>query len=1264
MNGNVPYMWDSNSAAQVSGLMQQNSQYNSPNWTMSSALLGHAFGTLPPLPNGYNRTTFNEERAWAANSYKEGISSALWGGAVIGASTYGVFGNPLQDLVGRFTNQGIPDAVLRRSGFSSAAEYMANNQSKFMRYVNYGADASGNINWNVVGGGLYHAPTNWAAKGANSVFNAWNSVASASFRFGQWGGGHVGEMGGHIVGQATRGILNAGGAITEGIINKATGGMSSAVISSINTAGADLALDATQQLALPGISNTAKAWHTVRQSVGGFLQSPFRVTTASVASGIAGGGRMVGAVVGGMLNPLSLLQMYATDKAFQYAGNMMDISSVSSQIEADLMAKSDRILRGGASDMERGVSSGMTSAQRNRTTEMIKSMAMGSAMGADLFGMGKHSIFGGQQGYADRLKELKAILNVGTDMGMFDYSKSFDDFEKKFKETVKVVDKMSKLIQKSKGEVMALVAGMQQEGIFNPTMAGKSIENRDVAARLTGVDLSTTMLEGSMGAQMSMQRGLGAQFGGNRMAANRRLMGRAISNGDLSREDIFNMGGEQQIITSMTASDINLAADENVLAELAFMVERGRDGKVSFNRNKLAGTRADAMSAARSRIAKDNREWLRSAEGYSRTAQGYVQGGLFIDRAEDVQMAIRQGKITGEDLDMVQASLIMQSYMQGNPTATKDQQQANLVEAYVRMGTPRELAIIKAKNMSGGYSGAVSEENRRIAASRFKDDRENNRVGYYGAGYYAANALGAVTSMFTGKTWQQASQDMYYSLTGETGGRTASDRAFVRYQNNEAMSISERVANMSSQEMRDAIEYNSMRGGPVAINNELAGVNAARVKGVRGAMDVTEENKAIRAGMKRSRAYATGYTENGGLARNSLESFIGDAGFKSGEKYYVAGKLIKQAAAGNKVFLTEQLNADVSGALALAYDEMLAAGISTEEAQAQLANINANLSTTDAKGKVVRYSDLENSSEYGGQNKLSEWEADGIRIRLGMETKTTLGKVAAATSFMSGKVLMKFKGSWRMRSIDTKGIVGLRAGDTKFLNLIDDSKDALLSGKSIKIDGKDMSRDELVKRIRDIEANNPEMGPLMDYYMDIVSDTTGTEAERRERVQINREVGRTVRDAGRLKYEDSSNALASKVAQDIAKRKSAVNGMSAGAIALVDELGRVIAGQSTDAAKNLLKGGKLEGLEKFGVDTNKYFDVIKNGKTPDQAIKDLANDLSENLTANATGPEGTAGSTGNEGTAADVAEKYKDASETVEKAAATLKECLKALRLM
>jgi len=1155
MNG--AFRWDPTVARSMATLMQnQNPQSAQTDWGFASAVGGHAFGTMPDLPGGYNRTSFNEERELASKGFTSGFGAAATAfGATVGA-TYAIWGSPVKDLAARFPNPLTSAAAATTGGVYSAAYK--------------------------VGQGM---------------------ASSAAMPFG--------HAGGWVAGQATRGVLNTGHWAAGRAANFLSLGGTDAIAGKMASWGTSMATSGAEGLASIAATNPdqvrfgATNFNKFKVAFGEILsQSTFHKGTAKLAGGMARlGASAAGATAGFLLNPMTLAGMYASDKAIGYAGNIMTNFETEHQAEKDMVAKSDRILQFGGSDTSRGLAGGMTSAQRGRLVDTMKGIAVSSAMSSDLMGMGKNSIFGGQTAYTERFKELKSMLSVGTDMGMFDASKSFDDFEKKFVETVKVVDKMSKMIRKTKGEVMALVGSMQNEGVFNANEAGRAIGKRDFAARATGVDIGTTMMEANMGAQMGMQAGFSSLYGSSRMTENRLVVGRAKRTGLLSREDIFRLGGEQNVITEMTAADMSVLQDKNVLTEMARMVTRDEvTGEIKFDKGMIDRGKAAASSHSEAVLQGRVRVNMRNGRSFSKLVGADIEGGEFIDKSQIVKEALAKGIIDADSLTEIRAYTQQQEMMANRPGSSMVSKREALRMNYIRNGVSADVADMMARQYSGEFSGEMLNETLAVKRDRITEEREQNKVG--SPGYYASRiaggALHILGSVFGGfspglkpsKNATQISEDIYTAVAAQSGKEAETREAF-RYRGL-GESDSSVLASTTYQERLNLLKHgksfdmsNTALGKTFA---QLEGVTSAYMSGTISSL-TSNKNADLRKRMAWSNLNTSGVDSKGRNKSDTLASFFNIEGEG------VDSEIRNQLLGDGPIVMNEGNAAKLANLLETAKVTALSREGLTEKQRLTIESdykgygerIKLGSSAGPSLSEFKMIAERKHQLFSGRSEAAREYFKDGYIVN--SEARRDFFHALGGMQGVSDMAKLKGISLVGMDKIGEKLVNTLKGGgdvsDEELLFLRDITSvagtRALAKGSERITTGSiDMSREEALKYMQRLGAKDEGLGLLLDAHRGAIKDTKNINHEVLSRVR------KLIGQADDVRNWDKNNTLRSEIVNELSSRQTILGAqgkLGEDTDKIVSAVKEFVKGDGSDVSK-LSKsiadtGTKLSGLSSF-----------------------------------------------------------------------------------
>ncbi|MBP5594640.1 MAG: hypothetical protein J6Y02_04595 [Pseudobutyrivibrio sp.] len=507
-----------------------------------------------------------------------------------------------------------------------------------------------------------------------------------------------------------------------------------------------------------GLANSVKSIGQALKSGNGIS----KILGAGIGNLTTGAIGLASPILSSFLNPVTMAEMYLLDQTIGYTTDTYQNYQTENEIKRNLMAKGGRILQYGFADGARGLQGGFSVSQQDQLVSTIRKMAAVGASQGDVFGLGADSLFGGHTRYSERLRELKSILNVGTDMGFFDMSRSMDDFEKKFKQTVETVDKLAKMLKRTKGEIMTVMANVQNtEGLYSMGAINASVLKKDYASRLSGVDLTTAMQESAAGAQMGRQHGFSAAMGANLMSDSRILMSNALRSGDLTREDIFRLGGEQGVVTNLQQGYLNAMDDPVVQAELAMgMVRDPATGKMTFSADRLKRL-ATASDAELRRMSRERTDFM-TTKSYSRIRQATFAGGKMYDAMRYLRTALAKGEVSQDQYNMAIAGAVRQKMLRYHMDESSAQYQETLrLELEGLTGDPTTAGII-AKQMLGGYAGMQAHNDFAVAVDRYRSGYDKSGFGFMtmlnassnnmgrGAGLLGAAFVGGIATVASG----------------------------------------------------------------------------------------------------------------------------------------------------------------------------------------------------------------------------------------------------------------------------------------------------------------------------------------------------------------------------------------------------------------------------------------------------------------------------------------------------------------------------------
>lgn len=557
--------------------------------------------------------------------------------------------------------------------------------------------------------GQYVRPTLFGAiNPAVVATSAGLTALNVAERIGGLGSSFVGRWGGRAVGAATGGLV--GGAA------KAT-----AWSGRLFAASMGFSMDNTRWMTNWGVAGTLSRW-------GGTL------------GGVAGG------FAASFLNPAFLAKNYLLERGIEYAQDAYDSLMTEADLQREMLAKGSRILRYGFSDQSRGLRGGFTGAQRTRFSQFIDRLAKTDERVArmDAFHMGSSSVFGGHHRYVENLKELKALFSTATDMGMLDLSKSLDDVEKRFSELVKVVKKLNRITGKSKGELAAAMASIQQsEARFNLQEVGRALERRSYAAMATGASLGTAMMEGQMGAQLGAQFGVGKALGADMATQSRLVINRMLRAGAIDRKNLAAMGGEEGAITALTSGLLGSMNDDTFMFEMALDYDPSTGGFTGKRLNQYIGADTAKLQA----LHRERYLALRTKSLNPLTGR-FEYGGAIKGLMPQVQYALQTGELkSGTALKWI-ANLTRQTIATRGQAFGRTSVINTLTEKF-GYATAMQLAPVI---LNGEYLDAPASEQAEVA--RFnalqRYDRETTGRGMTAG---AIGMFGGLAGIVSGSNW-------------------------------------------------------------------------------------------------------------------------------------------------------------------------------------------------------------------------------------------------------------------------------------------------------------------------------------------------------------------------------------------------------------------------------------------------------------------------------------------------------------------------------
>jgi hypothetical protein len=243
--------------------------------------------------------------------------------------------------------------------------------------------------------------------------------------------------------------------------------------------------------------------------------------------------------------------------------------------------------------------------------------------------------------------ELTRIMDKMGQMGLMQGMQNVTDFGNKFKESIKVLREMSKVMGTTMEEALPMFGEIRRSGIYSTSDILKNAMSRQIVGGLTGMSQGQVNQVAQVGAQLGFATG-GSRAGGSRHAMRMAgQLGMANQMGIISNDDIVELtgmegsAGIQALSQQLTHASYRMSRGALGTAMSIAMAEVGDDGKFTgkmdqelvekFRRGEFS--KSDMMRLARqrtsSRTAKmsyvANRDRLRSEMAGSMGVEGQMQ---------------------------------------------------------------------------------------------------------------------------------------------------------------------------------------------------------------------------------------------------------------------------------------------------------------------------------------------------------------------------------------------------------------------------------------------------------------------------------------------------------------------------------------------------------------------------------------------------------------------------------------------------------------
>lgn len=268
------------------------------------------------------------------------------------------------------------------------------------------------------------------------------------------------------------------------------------------------------------------------------------------AAGIAAGFGMMGSVGGAALDPfVGGGAGWRMGGRMAAAGNFGKVGTGAMRLGMGAMGMLPAAgLLMGASHM---IGSTMAGAQEQAQVENVLSrQQMGGSVGTNNFSRtqakGIGDMMKGMEALPEMMtsmSELTRIMDKMGTMGVMSGTQNVAEFKDKFKQNIKLLKDMSKVMASSMEEALPMFGEIRRSGFYSTGDVLKNAMNRQITKSVTGMDAGQVNQVAQYGAQLGHQTG-GSRAGGAKHSlrmANQ--IGMAKQMGVLSEEDIMEMTG-------------------------------------------------------------------------------------------------------------------------------------------------------------------------------------------------------------------------------------------------------------------------------------------------------------------------------------------------------------------------------------------------------------------------------------------------------------------------------------------------------------------------------------------------------------------------------------------------------------------------------------------------------------------------------------------------------------------------------------------------
>lgn len=162
--------------------------------------------------------------------------------------------------------------------------------------------------------------------------------------------------------------------------------------------------------------------------------------------------------------------------------------------------------------------------------------------------------------YADSsygMKDLKGLLEAGTEMGMFGGVKDAEEFGEKFKDLTSTLKKVTTTLHQSLSEGLKTIKGLKEMGFRTAGDMSGAIMNADILGSASGKTAAEMLSYGRQGSEMVRGTGISMSAGANMMMQNTASISGLKTGGYLSAEALAQAGGENALAQQMMAGNVN-----------------------------------------------------------------------------------------------------------------------------------------------------------------------------------------------------------------------------------------------------------------------------------------------------------------------------------------------------------------------------------------------------------------------------------------------------------------------------------------------------------------------------------------------------------------------------------------------------------------------------------------------------------------------------------------------------------------------------------